>query len=410
MTSARSDTRSTSRRQIALVVLALVLAVLFAFPGSGLLSGWSSAEHGGIHRFHTVVWGIHTGLVLSVGLFALALRTDERVATAQQMGVAMAVMMTVFFGSVVIPNFGEPAVGIDRLVFSSMVLVLTGVVLALHPRRNELLTIGRSISKPMAAFGVIGLAVAARYALDQIQVQLATDLALDLHSAPGKEHWAEMASAALTLPLIAIVAALRTRGFRPVARTAGLGTMVFGAASALLPEHASSPGVAWGVVAVFGGALFIAVAEIEARRDGPPQDVTEPPATTRLDLESPGVTMSTQLGSYSIVVAGEPASPNRLTRPSAEYAARTLRAADVLRDASRDHLAHERNRSHRPHQALRQPRRGRRCHLLGRRRRDLRHPRSERSRQDDDRRVDRRVAPVRRWNHSRARTRPPPGS
>jgi hypothetical protein len=164
MTPVRSDTRSTSRRQIALVVLALLLAVLFAYPGSGLLLGWSSAEHGGIHRFHTVVWGIHTGLVLSLGLVALLLRTDERVATAQQVGVAMGVMMTVFFGSVVIPHFAEPAVGIDRLVFSIMVLALTGVVLALHPRRGELLATGRRISKPMAAFGVIGLTVAALYA------------------------------------------------------------------------------------------------------------------------------------------------------------------------------------------------------------------------------------------------------
>ena len=37
MTSARSEKRLTSRRQIALVVLALLLAVLFAYPGSGLL-------------------------------------------------------------------------------------------------------------------------------------------------------------------------------------------------------------------------------------------------------------------------------------------------------------------------------------------------------------------------------------
>ncbi len=277
MTSVRSDIRSTSRRQTALVVLALILAVLFAYPGSGLLLGWSSTEAGGIHRFHTVVWGLHTGLVLSVGLFALAVRTEERLATAQQVGVAMAVMMTVFFGSVVIPHFGEPGIGIDRGVFSIMVLVLTGVVLALHPRRGELLTSGRRISKPMAALSIIGLAVAAPYALDQIQIQLAADLATDPHSAGGREHWIEMASAALTLPLIAFVAALRTRGFRLVAWTAGIGTMVFGAASALLPEQASSPGVAWGAVALVGGALFIAVAEIEARREAPPKDIIRNP-------------------------------------------------------------------------------------------------------------------------------------
>ena len=77
-----------------------------------------------------------------------------------------------------------------------------------------------------------------------------------------------MASAALTLPLIALIAALRTRGFRLVAWTAPIGTMVFGAASVLLPEQASSPSVAWGAVVLVGGALFIAVAEFDARREG----------------------------------------------------------------------------------------------------------------------------------------------
>lgn len=278
MTSVRSRIHSTSKRQVALVVLALLLAVLFAYPGSGLLLGWSSTEHGGIHRFHAVVWGMHTGLILSIGLLSLLVRTEERVATAQQVGVAMALMMTVFFGSVGIPHFGEPGIGIDRVVFSIIVLVLTGVVLALHPRRGELLARGRGISKSMAAFGFIGLAVAAPYALNQIQVQLAADLATDPHSAGGSEHWIEMAGAALTLPLIALVAARRTRGWRLVAWTAGIGTMIFGAASVLMPEQASSPGIAWGAVVLVGGILFIAVAEIEAWRRAPSKDTSETPA------------------------------------------------------------------------------------------------------------------------------------
>lgn len=265
----RSDIRPSPRPRIALVVLALILGVLFAYPGSGLLLGWSSTVDGGIHRFHTVVWGVHTGLALSVGLLALLVRTEARVATAQQVGVAMTVMMTVFFASVVLPHFGAPGVGIDRAVFSISVLVLTGVILALHPRREEILTSGQAVSRPMATLGVVGLAVAAPYALDQIQIQLAVDLATDPHSAGGREHWTEMAIATLTLPLIALVAALRTRGFRLVAWTTGTGTVIFGAASALLPEQASSPGVAWGTAAMLGGILFVAVAEFETRRESP---------------------------------------------------------------------------------------------------------------------------------------------
>jgi hypothetical protein len=276
---AEMRTRRSGRR-IAFVVLALLLGILFIYPGSGLLSGWWSTEDGGIHRFHHVVWGMHTGLMLSVGLFALLVRTEERVATAQQVGVAMAVMMTVFFGAVVIPHFGEPGTEIDRVVFTIMILVLTGVILALHPRRGELFRRGQGLSKPMAAIGVIGLVVAIPYAIDHIQIQLAADLATDPHSAGARTHWDEMASATLTLPLVALVAALRTRGWRLVAWTAGIGAMVFGTASILLPQQASSPGVAWGTLILIGGALFIAVAEAENARNQQPAPKAFEPRTT----------------------------------------------------------------------------------------------------------------------------------
>jgi hypothetical protein len=255
-----------SGRRVALVVLALLLAVLFAYPGSGLLLGWWSTEDGGIHRFHHVVWGLHTGVMLSAGLFALLLRTEDRVATAQQVGVAMAMMMAVFFGAVAIPHLGEPQVGIDRVVFTIVILALAGVVLALHPRRRELLRRGQGLSKPMAAIGVVGLLIAVPYAIDHIQIQVAADLATDPHSAGARTHWDEMASVTLTLALIALVAALRTRGWRLVAWTAGIGAMVFGTASIVLPDQASSPGAVWGTLVLIGGALFIAVTEVEARR------------------------------------------------------------------------------------------------------------------------------------------------
>lgn len=279
MPSVRSRIRSTSKRQVALVVLALLLAVVFAYPGSGLLLGWSSTEDGGIHRFHTVVWGVHTGLLLSVGLFTLLIRTEERVATAQQLGVAVAITLAVWYASVIIPHFGGPRPGIDQIVSGTVILILAGgVIPMLHPRRVEVLKGGQGLSRPMAALGVIGLAVAAPYALDQIQIQLAADLATDPHSAGGQQHWDEVATTALALPAVALVAALGTRGWRLVAWTAGIGTVIFGAASVLMPEQASSPGVAWGAVALAGGVLFIAVAEIETRLGAPSKDVSETPA------------------------------------------------------------------------------------------------------------------------------------
>lgn len=54
--------------------------------------------------------------------------------------------------------------------------------------------------------------------------------------------------------------------------------MIFGAASVLMPEQASSPGVVWGGVALAGGVLFIAVVEVEIRRKAPSRDIPETPA------------------------------------------------------------------------------------------------------------------------------------
>lgn len=275
MTAVRERLRSTPMRQLVFGSLALLLAVLFAYPGLGILLGWSSTEDGGIHRFHTVVWGIHTGLVLSAGYFALLIQSKERVATAQQLGVAVTLMMTIFFGSVVIPHFGVPSIGIGRVVFSLLILILTGVLLGLHPRRTELLRSGGRLSRPMAVMGVIGLTLAAPYALEHIQIQIAVDVTTDPHSAGGREHWDEVATTSLVLPLVALIAALRSRGWRLAAWTAGIGTLVFGAASIVMPTQVSSPGVAWGAVTLVGGVLFIAVAEIEARRTAPVQDSTE---------------------------------------------------------------------------------------------------------------------------------------
>jgi hypothetical protein len=65
--------------------------------------------------------------------------------------------------------------------------------------------------------------------------------------------------------LLAGSASLGTGGIDHELRCAG--TPVAPWTAALLPEQASSPGGAWAIAAMLGGILFVAVAEIEARRD-----------------------------------------------------------------------------------------------------------------------------------------------
>ena len=107
----------------------------------------------------------------------------------------------------------------------------------------------------------------------------------------------------------------------------------------------------------------------------------------------------------------QPFGGHGVHRPSPSIpAGLSMRSRGSLGDAE----PHERHRSLQPHQALRRPRGGRRCLVLRRGGRDLRHPRTERCRQDDDRRIDRRPADAGRrhdqlsWGSILAATAPAP--
>jgi len=75
-----------------------------------------------------------------------------------------------------------------------------------------------------------------------------------------------MAALAIAIVLVGLLAALRTRGWRIPAWSAGTAAAVFGLASIVFPDQRGAEGRGWGGVALAGGVLFIAVAELESRR------------------------------------------------------------------------------------------------------------------------------------------------
>jgi hypothetical protein len=86
-------------------------------------------------------------------------------------------------------------------------------------------------------------------------------------------HWATMCAMAIGIVLVGLLASARLPGRRFTAWCAGLGAAVYGLASIVFHRFPSTPvpypgseGVAWGLVALFGGLAFIALAEWEARR------------------------------------------------------------------------------------------------------------------------------------------------
>jgi hypothetical protein len=75
-----------------------------------------------------------------------------------------------------------------------------------------------------------------------------------------------MAAMAIAIVLASGLAALRTRGWRIPAWSAGTAAIVFGLATVVFPDQRGAEGRGWGGVAIAGGVLFITVAELERRR------------------------------------------------------------------------------------------------------------------------------------------------
>jgi hypothetical protein len=114
------------------------------------------------------------------------------------------------------------------------------------------------IAAVVAAPPVIG------YALGQYHLQVVG--ADPIHASRG--HYALMASGAVALLLLVVVAALGARGSRVPAWTVGIGSVVLGAFSIVGPSDSSSFGIGWGIAAIAAGMLVVGLTEWHLRYSG----------------------------------------------------------------------------------------------------------------------------------------------
>jgi hypothetical protein len=257
-TAGLSGVRRTSFS--ALAALFAILAGGLLFGWIGLFLGWVDDTDGGIHRIHNVAGsGVATGLFVATPLLILAWRRRD-VALVQMVAVA-----AVGYGVACVLATDWVA-----LLFVP-ILLMPVVVLAAVGR------LGRDVLRGGEGFGVFTLVVTIASAVFWVPyaLQMATFQRIGPPSDPHVQmhHWTSMAGMALGIVLLGILASLRTRGWRIVVWLVAAGSAVYGIASIVFAHfpgttvpYPGGEGVGWGLLAILGGVLLVAAAELDARR------------------------------------------------------------------------------------------------------------------------------------------------
>lgn len=227
-------------------LVAGVLTLLMALTGGHLLVvGWTDPLDSGVHRLQDLHWGVLEGLLLAVAL-GVQLRNPERHAGAMRVALlAVSAQLVVAVAALALDPFG------------TVLLLLVGLALRLHPARREVLRprwdVDRALLPAVAAAAILLLAFAL--------VQLHHHETAEPHDLlEAKTGWlgAAFCSTALALVLAAAVL-LRSRA---AARLSAAGLAVLGTASVLHPTAASSLGRVGGLA----GCALAAALLVRSRR------------------------------------------------------------------------------------------------------------------------------------------------
>jgi hypothetical protein len=245
-------------RRVAFKILAGVFAAASwgALFGVALVIAWFDNADGGIHRVHDMGFGALYGVILTVGLVAQMWRAETRISAFYQIlhvAIASAIAGLIVF---------------DGFVFLGLFIAVGYVILLLlHPNRSEVLRPKREgFSVPLMLLAVLGAVPLIWFTITMARYQR-NGFPFDLHV--QQAHWTVMAAMAIGIVLVGSVSAFKFRGWAISAWSAGVAVFLYGLISTLYPNRAGAEGTGWGLVAMAGGVLFVAVAEWERRRPLP---------------------------------------------------------------------------------------------------------------------------------------------
>jgi hypothetical protein len=228
--------------------------VVFGFGFFGLTSlviGWFESLEGVAGPVTELGYGALFGIILTFGVLVQLRFPERQIAGLQQ---SVLVIPALLIGSAI-------ATDAQNLVPALILVPALGVLLVMHPARDEFLRRDASFSPVLLLIAILGAIPLIGYALH---------MGAEARELTGPPHHVQrlstMAAMAVGILLTGLLAALKTKGWRIPAWSAGSAALIFGLASMAFPDHPAAEGRGWASLTLAAGALFIGVAEWEARR------------------------------------------------------------------------------------------------------------------------------------------------
>ena len=243
-------------RRVAFTVVAAVAAFLTAALTVGSLGqvvggvdpeGAALTEDGRLAALVHVPW---LALGWCAAFLAMLWHAERRPAAYQQ---ALAMLVGLYLGGLVLARESDP---IFYLGFG-VVMLLLGL---LHPARRAVWRTGAwGISPVLVPLALLLAAPCTLYAIDMVDLQL--EVGTD-----GPFYMA-IASTALAVPLVGLVAGLRAPGWRlPLWVTGGMLFLLVGSGAAAEPAASAAPASPWTLAGLVAAVAFVGLGEWEAQR------------------------------------------------------------------------------------------------------------------------------------------------
>ena len=207
-----------------------------------------------LHLIHNLSGAAVYGILLGVGLIALAARPEAYVAVVQ--GLLLASL-----GALVGGLLGGDLIEGFWLIVPVVVLVL----FVLYPKREGVLRLG-SVQPGLLILVVAAAIPVIAYALTQASLQ-ANGSDLDPHV--EAHHYGGQAVGSLMLLFFAVAPGLGAAGWRLAAWLAGISMATIALGSLAYGDHASALDTPWAWLALAWAVAYVALAEVAARRRQP---------------------------------------------------------------------------------------------------------------------------------------------